>query len=152
MLHLARLLARRSQHDLAASGGIATQTLSRYERGERPPALDAARRLAVELDVPLDLLDRTVELVAVELDGLRGLAQPGQVVAIVRIPPLADAEQDEVIGGVQRSQDLATEPQVQVEGSLGLEHAPPARVPQPNDASTPATSTAEISGRPLKQR
>jgi transcriptional regulator with XRE-family HTH domain len=84
MLYLARILAGASQSELARAAGIKEETLSRYERGLGPPRLPAATRLAIELDLPLDLIGRDVELIPLEHPG-RISATAGQVVAEVRI-------------------------------------------------------------------
>jgi transcriptional regulator with XRE-family HTH domain len=95
MLYLARLLAGVTQHELARSTGMKQETLSGYERGLRTPKLAAAMRLAVELDVPLDLIGREIELVALDLPA-RMSATAGQVVAVVRIAPtMTTAEAEE---------------------------------------------------------
>jgi transcriptional regulator with XRE-family HTH domain len=88
MLYLARLLAGATQHQLARAAGIKVETLSGYERGLRSPRIAAATRLAVELDLPLELIGQEVELVPLDLPRHMSTT-PGQVVAVVRIAPTA---------------------------------------------------------------
>jgi transcriptional regulator with XRE-family HTH domain len=92
MLYLARILAGTTQQDLARAAGIKQGTLSGYERGLKPPTLAAATRLAIELDLPLELIGREVEMVAVDLP-TRLTATDGEVVAVVRIAPTAPASE-----------------------------------------------------------
>jgi transcriptional regulator with XRE-family HTH domain len=86
MLYVARILAGATQDQLARIVGIKQETLSGYERGLRPPTLAAATRLAIELDLPLDLIGQDVELVPLDLPRHMSTT-PGQVVAVVRIVP-----------------------------------------------------------------
>lgn len=45
-----------SQTDLADASGVSREMISKYERGEAVPSLDAAKKIADALDITLDYL------------------------------------------------------------------------------------------------
>ena len=84
-LHLLRLLARRSQREVAEAIGCKQETLARWERGNTTPDLRMARSLAQIYGIPVDLVDAVVEIETLGLDP-ETIARPGQAIAVLRIP------------------------------------------------------------------
>lgn len=82
--HLLRILARRSQREVAETIGVKQATLASWESGKSVPQLDRARRLALEYGIPVDLVDAVVEVHPLGLSPDEH-ARPGQVVAVLRI-------------------------------------------------------------------